>query len=269
MARIVRSSLVRSRSVSPLGTAPPVVPRPTPKAAPPLVPCPEPVAEARPVEALVAPPVEELELTPDPDPEPAALVVQVESPPPPLSSRPTEDSPPPRTPESIAPVALSIAPVSATPAAPPSSASALPLVRPKAPSIGAEMDEAFAREDFAIEERGPRLSLSEIDAHVALKMSDEMKLRRAHLAKYVKGVVTVCVAVCMLAVVRKGAFSASEPSPPPATAAAQHVPASLPPPPVTDLPRASPPVALAPQASPAKTPRTPRSAARRSTSLHP
>ena len=75
----------------------------------------------------------------------------------------------------------------------------------------------------------------------ALKMTDEARMRRAHLAKYVKAVVAACAMLCVAAVVRRGVSATSQE---PLAAVSQ---ASTVLPPV--LPEALPPPAPTAQAS--------------------
>ena len=77
----------------------------------------------------------------------------------------------------------------------------------------------------------------------AFKMTDEARLRREHLAKYVKAVVAACVMLCVMAAVRRGMSAASpEPRaavPQAAITAPSDPPAALPPPPPASAPAAA------------------------------
>ena len=80
------------------------------------------------------------------------------------------------------------------------------------------------------------------DERAAFKMTDEARLRREHLAKYVKAVVAACVMLCVVAAARRGASAASEEPraavPQAAIIAPSEPPAALPPPPPASAPAA-------------------------------
>jgi hypothetical protein len=130
---------------------------------------------------------------------------------------------------------------------PPDPGLALAATLPAPQSLAALLEDTFARAQrvAATPIALARISLGEIDAHAARKMSDEVRLRRAHLAKYVKGVVSACVVVCMIALVRKGMASSEQESPRPPAVVAAHVT------PVTDPPVAVAVAAPVPEATPA------------------
>jgi hypothetical protein len=123
-------------------------------------------------------------------------------------------------------------------AAPPDNV-ALPLVHPRlqVPSPGVEIDVAFVRAEALAWESGSFERLT--DGRAALKMTDEARLRRAHLTKYVKGVVGACALLCMAAFVRiaVGAVTKEPDAAPVHVAAALPLVVALPPP----APVAAPP----------------------------
>jgi hypothetical protein len=247
---------VQSETVSdrPTATVPPpvsagpvrAVPRPTPSRPAPPPSDPTPVAKAlevaetvvtaepkaaEPVEAKAAEAVEvELDIAPDPEPQPAKSL------PPPLPSGPrlvpessSACSPPPESsPSSAAPIPLVQLRV-ATPEPSP-----VPVQRPPAQSIGRDMDAAFLREAANDSVAWESASLTDdddeiADERIAFKMTDEARLRRAHLAKYVKAVVAGCALLCVAAVVRLGVGTASEPSRAPVSEVSPSLPPVAPP----------------------------------------
>ncbi len=125
------------------------------------------------------------------------------------------------------------------------------------PSIGREMDAEFLRAEAESWESHsfPRVT----DPYAALKLTDEARFRRAHLAKYVKAVVGACALVCAAAFVRVAVGAASEE---PKAAVTAQVAAALP------APAPPPPAAVAqpqaPPASPQATATTPTATAKAS-----
>jgi hypothetical protein len=121
-----------------------------------------------------------------------------------------------------------------------------------APSVASVMGTAPPREvarDCAAWDTSS-LSPITVDTRFALKMTDEARLRRAYLAKYVKGVVAACAMLCVVAAVCRGVSAVNQE--PRATASPPRIElASAPPLPTVSsavLPPA-PPVAAPPTAS--------------------
>jgi hypothetical protein len=129
---------------------------------------------------------------------------------------------------------------SSPPPPPPPRASAPPPV----PAPPAALEEAMLRDSMSWE---ADLEMPPADARLLQKSSETARLRRAQLARYVRGVVIGCAALCVIALVRVAIGSSDDAPPPPVAAVAPPPsPSPLPPPVAAPLP----PVATAAPAAP-------------------
>jgi hypothetical protein len=178
------------------------VPRPTrkPQSEPPPEKNPETSAVRVIAAAVSREEVVELDVAPDAEPK---------SVPPPLP-RQASASPPAPAPAPAPTPAPALAPAP-TPT---------PTARPRVVSVGTAMDMAFLRDLTRKDDAWETGSLPRItEDRLALKMTDEVRLRRAHLAKYVRGVVAACAAVCVIAILRVAITAATTPTIPHSTTA--------------------------------------------------
>jgi hypothetical protein len=206
---------------------------------------PEPGATVPPPRPTVPRPTPVLRAVPRPDPKP--------------KSKPTSEAPATAPP----PIAAAPAPLPViVPVAPVSGVEVIELDVAPDPEPAREIPPAFRREaaNDCVAWEPSSLSPITTGERFALKMTDEARLRRAYLARYVKAVVAGCAMLCVVAAVRWGVRAASEPSRASASLSSTvqpFVPPAAPPPPPPVVEPVAAPVA-AQVAAPTPIARPPR-----------